>query len=118
MHVELSLSGDQEMKKNGNIKTYTAEQISRMEDRSDWARAEAMTHEQIEAAIASDPDETDMEIDWSKATLHLPEPKATLNMRIDKDVLDFFKSTGRGYQTRINAVLRAFKEAHTTPKNN
>jgi len=48
---------------------------------------------------------------------NLPESKATLNMRIDKDVLDFFKSTGRGYQTRINAVLRAFKEAHAvSPK--
>lgn len=32
-------------------------------------------------------------------------------MRIDRDVLDFFKSQGRGYQTRINAVLRSYMEA-------
>jgi len=101
------------MQKKENIKTYTAEQISRMEDRSDWAHAEAMTFEQIEAAIASDPDEAGMEIDWANASLRLPEPKATLNMRVDRDILEFFKNTGRGYQTKINAVLRAYKDAHT-----
>ncbi len=41
----------------------------------------------------------------------MPQPKAVLNMRIDRDVLDFFRKTGRGYQTRINAVLRAFVDA-------
>jgi len=87
-----------------------------MESRSDWAAAEAMTFEQIEAAIADDPDEADMEIDWANASLRLPVSKATLNMRIDKDILEFFKSTGRGYQTKINAVLRAYKDAHTMPK--
>ena len=38
-------------------------------------------------------------------------PKASVSLRIDADVLDWFKSTGAGYQTRMNAVLRAFKEA-------
>ena len=38
-------------------------------------------------------------------------PKASVSLRIDVDVLDWFKSRGTGYQTRINAVLRAFKEA-------
>jgi len=101
------------MKRSENIKTYTVEQINSMESRSDWAAAEAMTAEQIEAAIASDPDEAGMEIDWERVDLRLPEPKATLNMRVDKDVLDFFRKTGRGYQTRINAVLRAYKDAHS-----
>jgi uncharacterized protein (DUF4415 family) len=38
-------------------------------------------------------------------------PKASVSLRIDVDVLEWFKSHGSGYQTRINAVLRAFKEA-------
>jgi uncharacterized protein (DUF4415 family) len=38
-------------------------------------------------------------------------PKASVSLRIDVDVLEWFKSRGNGYQTRINAVLRAFKEA-------
>ena len=38
-------------------------------------------------------------------------PKASISLRIDADVLDWFKSNGAGYQSRMNAVLRAFKEA-------
>lgn len=38
-------------------------------------------------------------------------PKASVSLRIDVDVLEWFKMRGAGYQTRINAVLRAFKEA-------
>jgi len=105
------------MKKSKNIKTYTVEQISRMESQSDWAAAEAMTFEQIEAAIADDPDEAGMEIDWERVDLRLPTPKVTLNMRVDRDVLEFFKNTGRGYQTKINAILRAYKDAHTMSKS-
>jgi uncharacterized protein (DUF4415 family) len=38
--------------------------------------------------------------------------KAQVTLRIDSDVLDWFKSQGRGYQTQINSLLRAYKEAH------
>ncbi len=37
-------------------------------------------------------------------------PKASISLRVDADVLEWFKAQGPGYQTRINAVLRAFKE--------
>jgi uncharacterized protein (DUF4415 family) len=37
-------------------------------------------------------------------------PKAAISLRVDADVLEWFKAQGPGYQTRINAVLRAFKE--------
>jgi uncharacterized protein (DUF4415 family) len=43
--------------------------------------------------------------------LKVVPPKASVSLRIDADVLEWFKSSGAGYQTRINAVLRAFKEA-------
>lgn len=39
------------------------------------------------------------------------EPKTSVSLRIDADVLAWFKSQGEGYQTRMNAVLRAYKEA-------
>ncbi len=45
--------------------------------------------------------------DWDSVTVELPKPKAELHMRIDRDVVDYFRSTGKGYQTRINAVLRS-----------
>ena len=38
--------------------------------------------------------------------------KEQLTLRLDSDVLDWFKARGRGYQTQINALLRAFMEAH------
>lgn len=74
-----------------------------------------MTDVEIEAAVASDRDEADMVIDWDSATAELPKPKAVLNMRIDRDVLEYFRNTGKGYQTLINAVLRSYvkqKEQH------
>jgi len=37
-------------------------------------------------------------------------PKAAISLRIDADVLAWFKSQGPGYQTRINAILRAYKD--------
>jgi uncharacterized protein (DUF4415 family) len=38
-------------------------------------------------------------------------PKASVSLRIDADVLEWFKAQGSGYQTRINAVLRAYRDA-------
>jgi len=76
--------------------------------RVDWEQAAAMTEEEIAAAIASDPDEAGMVIDWSTTSTELPQPKKVLNMRIDADVLQFFRREGKGYQTKINAVLRSY----------
>jgi len=70
-----------------------------------------MTADEIEASVAADPDEAGMIVDWKSASAKMPQPKAVLNMRVDKDVLDHFRKKGRGYQTRINAVLRAFVRA-------
>lgn len=103
------------MRKKGNIARYSAAELARTRkagrSRTDWAKAAAMTEAQIEKSIADDPDEAGMTIDWNKASAEMPEPKDVLNMRVDRHVLDYFRKTGRGYQTRINAVLRAFVAA-------
>jgi uncharacterized protein (DUF4415 family) len=100
------------MRKKDDTVRYTAEQLAdrrnRGETRSNWAKAAALTNEEIEAQIAADPDEADMVIDWDSATVEMPQPKAVLNMRIDRDVLEYFRKMGKGYQTRINAVLRSY----------
>ncbi len=57
------------------------------------------------------PGQDEFEVDWARATLVTPEPKKAISLRVDPDVLEFFKSQGPGYQTRINAVLRAWMEA-------
>ncbi|HEX3881455.1 MAG TPA: BrnA antitoxin family protein [Stellaceae bacterium] len=85
-----------------------AEKIRRGESRTDWARQEALTDEEIEAQVAADPDEAGMVYDWDTVVVDLPKPKADLHMRVDRDVLEYFRNTGKGYQTRINAVLRSY----------
>ena len=41
------------------------------------------------------------------------ERKAQITLRVDSDVLEWFRERGAGYQSRMNAVLRAYKQAHT-----
>ena len=82
-----------------------------MEDRSDWLRVDALTDEEIDRAIADDPDAAPVldESFWRKAKILDPRhPKSTITMRVDDDVIDFFKRGGAGYQSRMNAVLRAY----------
>ena len=54
---------------------------------------------------------------WDNARLVMPSarPKQHTGIRIDADVLDWFKSHGKGWQTRMNAVLRSYFENHHTP---
>jgi uncharacterized protein (DUF4415 family) len=48
---------------------------------------------------------------WKRARLVLPEPKKSVTIRLDADVVRFFKREPR-YQTKINAVLRSYMRAH------
>ena len=48
-----------------------------------------------------------------KRGLPAAKNKAQVTLQIDSDVLEWFKSQGRGYQTQINTLLRAYMEAHT-----
>lgn len=48
---------------------------------------------------------------WAKA-VDVPHGKKLVSLRIDEDVLSFFRHTGKRYQTRINAVLRSYVQAH------
>lgn len=48
---------------------------------------------------------------WVKAVSLKTNKKQQVTLRLDKDILDFFKKTGKGYQTRLNAVLRTYMEA-------
>jgi uncharacterized protein (DUF4415 family) len=48
---------------------------------------------------------------FEKAVLEMPEPKTLVTIRLDRDILEWFKKQGPKYQTRINALLRAYVEA-------
>ncbi len=79
--------------------------------KTDWARIDGMSDTDIDYSDIPELDETF----WKKAKLVVPKKKERLSMRIDSDVLAWFKSKGKGYQTTINAVLKAYTEAHKTP---
>jgi uncharacterized protein (DUF4415 family) len=78
---------------------------------TDWARVDALTDADIEAAVRDDPDAAPiLDADWfASATLVMPQPKKQISIRLDRDVLEHFRRYPK-YQTRINAILRAAME--------
>ncbi|MBM4301510.1 MAG: BrnA antitoxin family protein [Deltaproteobacteria bacterium] len=76
---------------------------------SDLKRLRHMKDEEIDYSDIPELDEAFFE----KAVIVLPQPKASVSIRLDQEVLDWFKAQGKGYQTRINALLRAYMEAHS-----
>ena len=102
------------MPRKEDIRRHTLEDLERMESRTDWERVDRMTEEELEAAIAADPDWRDMPADWHEAArpFYPRDAKRQVTLRLDPDILDWFRRQGPGYQTRINAALRAFVEAH------
>jgi len=75
--------------------------------RTDWVRVDALKEQEID--YSEIPELGD---DFFKsAVLRMPEPKALVTLRLDRDVLEWFKKQGPKYQTRINALLRAYVEA-------
>jgi uncharacterized protein (DUF4415 family) len=79
--------------------------------KTDWAALDALTDEEIEVSIANDPDWQEFkDLDWSEAVLVIPPKKRAISIRLDEDVLDYFKKDGAGYQRRMNAVLRSFMQ--------
>lgn len=99
------------MKKH-NITKVSADQL-RPGD-TDWSRVDALTDDDIERAIAQDPDAAPiLNAEWFRnAELVIPASKVATSIRVDGDVMDWFKTQGRGWQTRMNAVLRAYAKAH------
>jgi uncharacterized protein (DUF4415 family) len=90
--------------------------LENLRGKTDWAQVAALTDEEIEAAMRDDPDWADLiDMDWSDAVVVVPVPKKAISIRLDAEVIDFFKSQGPGYQTRINAVLRRFMEKARKP---
>jgi uncharacterized protein (DUF4415 family) len=67
-----------------------------------------MTDRDVAAAVRRDKDAARIDIDWSGAELVTPEPKQSISIRLDRDIVDFFKRAGPGYQTKIKSVLRSY----------
>jgi uncharacterized protein (DUF4415 family) len=109
------------MRKKSDTVRYSAKQIkakiARGEDRTDWRKVNAITGKKLEVSIKADIDDVHGEPDWTRATMGVSAPKDHINIRIDHDVLEWFRAGGRGYQTLMNNVLRAFVQARQQRDN-
>src|ERR1700674_3168123 len=87
---------------------------SSVKEGSDWNRLSSLSDRQIRRAIESDPEArpTDAEF-WKKARVVMPAAKQTVTIRLDADLLEWLRKQ-KGYQTRINAVLRTYMDANLT----
>ena len=74
--------------------------------RTDWKRIEAMKDEEIDLTDSPELDAT-----FFQEAVLWPGHKKQITLRLDPDVVDFFKGQGKGYQTAINRVLRKYVEA-------
>jgi uncharacterized protein (DUF4415 family) len=75
---------------------------------TDWERVGTLTDDEIDTNDIPPLDEDF----FANAELRMPEPQKAVTIRVDKDVLDWFKSQGKGYQTHLNAVLRMYVEGN------
>ena len=97
--------------KDKNIVHYTRKTMP--EGKTDWKRIAHLTEEEIEAAAREDHDNPSWTEDMlNNAHLRMPQKKISVHMYLDQDVIDWFKSDGKGYQTRINAVLKSYVHEH------
>jgi uncharacterized protein (DUF4415 family) len=76
-------------------------------------RLERLGDAEIRKAAKADPNAAPVaSSEWfRRAKLLEPQPKVPISMRLDEDIVKWFRAGGRGYQTRINAVLRAYVES-------
>jgi len=84
---------------------------------TDWERLRRMSDVEIREGIAADPDAhaTDEKF-WQNAKVVWPTRKQIVTMRLDADLLRWFRQQP-GYQTRINAILRAYMAAHASERS-
>src|ERR1017187_6161161 len=79
---------------------------------TDWKRLDSLRDKEIRSAIEAEPEARPTDANfWKKAKVTLPRPKQTVTIRLDADLLGWLRRQA-GYQTRINAVLRTYMEAH------
>jgi uncharacterized protein (DUF4415 family) len=109
----LSQHGERNLMSDGTTgKTSNPEQTGAG---TDWDKLRRVSAAEVRAGIESDPDAhvTDEEF-WKNAKVVWPRRKEMVTIRLDADLLEWFRQQ-RGYQTRINAILRAYMKAHDSP---
>jgi uncharacterized protein (DUF4415 family) len=108
------------------VKHYTQAEVERLTSETDHGRLERMTDAEVEAAAESDPDNKPLTkaqlsamrpisevMPWLAKGRGRPakeQPKVSITIRLDQRVIDHFKESGQGWQTRLNDVLMHYLE--------
>ena len=97
--------------KDKNIVRYSRSTLPK--GKTQWEKLESMSEEEIERSAKTDLDNPR----WTKnmlnsAELKMPQKKVSVHMYLDQDVVEWFKSKGKGYQPRINSVLKSYVHKH------
>lgn len=98
---------------------HTSEELKKMKSRTDWARITRETESDIEPDLIQPEDKEATAAEFSAAMTKkiTGRPvsvthKMPLSIRLSDDVVEFFKATGKGWQTRINEALREYVRTH------
>lgn len=83
-----------------------------LQSRTDWERVDGMRDEDIDLSDLPEIPPEEFAQALVRQGLKPIARKAQITLRIDTDVLEWFRAKGSGYQSQMNAVLRAYKEAH------
>jgi uncharacterized protein (DUF4415 family) len=83
-----------------------------VKDKTDYERLAKLSEAGIERMARSDPDHPGLDDEFWRLVddIETPRSKQAISIKLDDDVLAFFRKQGRGYQTRINAVLRRYMQ--------
>ena len=84
------------------------EKNMKKQSKTDWKRLKAMKDEDIDTS-----DIPELSDDFFQKAVVWPGIKKQITLRLDPDVVEFFRKRGRGYQSMMNAVLRKYVEAHS-----
>ena len=84
-----------------------SEKRSKKSSSTDWPQVDALADEDVDTSDIPPLDKAF----FKNATVRLPQRKRSVTVRLDSDVLEWFRAHGKGYQTRMNAVLRMYMEA-------
>lgn len=84
-------------------------EYTEMKSKTDWKKLHAMRDNEIDFSDISKIDRAILK----KMVVRMPQPKELVSIRIDPEVLGWFRQAGKRYQTRINAVLRSYVDAHS-----
>jgi uncharacterized protein (DUF4415 family) len=98
------------MRRKESVVRFSADELAAAESSTNWSKVDAIPQDIVERR--ADDEEGSLPEGWEKTViLGLPPRKDAIKLRIDHDVLDWFRGTGKGYQTRMNNVLRAFVQS-------